>query len=71
MHPGRRMRVPGLVLMRQQSMTAKGVIFVTIEDEHGNANVVVYAHVSERDRVPLLTSRLAPRCPSCISLRPG
>jgi DNA polymerase III alpha subunit len=39
-------------------LTAKGVIFVTIEDEHGHANVVVYAHVSERDRVPLLTSRL-------------
>ncbi|MBR0664394.1 hypothetical protein GXW71_08510 [Roseomonas hellenica] len=55
---GRRVRLPGLVLMRQQPMTAKGVIFVTIEDEHGNANVVVYAHVSERDRVPLLTSRL-------------
>jgi error-prone DNA polymerase len=55
---GRRVRVPGLVLMRQQPMTAKGVIFVTIEDEHGHANVVVYAHVSERDRVPLLTSRL-------------
>ncbi|WP_369412619.1 error-prone DNA polymerase [Neoroseomonas alba] len=55
---GRRVRVPGLVLMRQQPMTAKGVIFVTIEDEHGQANVVVYARVSERYRVPLLTSRL-------------
>lgn len=54
----RRVRVPGLVLMRQQPMTAKGVIFVTIEDEHGHANVVVYAHISERDRIPLLTSRL-------------
>ncbi|WP_211866988.1 hypothetical protein [Neoroseomonas terrae] len=39
-------------------MTAKGVIFVTIEDEHGTANVVAYAHISARDRVPLLTSRL-------------
>jgi len=55
---GRRVRVPGLVLMRQQPMTAKGVIFVTIEDEHGNANIVVYAQIAERDRVPLLTSRL-------------
>lgn len=39
-------------------MTARGVIFVTIEDEHGQANAVVYAHVSRRDCVPLLTSRL-------------
>lgn len=31
---------------------------MTIEDERGDANVVAYAHVSERDRVPLLTSRM-------------
>ncbi|MBR0653051.1 hypothetical protein GXW78_25570 [Roseomonas terrae] len=55
---GRRVRVPGLTLMRQQPMTAKGVIFVTIEDEFGMANVVVYTHISTRDRVQLLTSRL-------------
>ncbi|MBR0652038.1 hypothetical protein GXW78_20415 [Roseomonas terrae] len=55
---GRRVRVPGLTLMRQQPMTAKGVVFVTIEDEFGVANVVVYAHVSARDRTALLTSRL-------------
>jgi error-prone DNA polymerase len=39
-------------------MTAKGLVFVTIEDEHGHANVVVYAHVSERDRAALIGSRL-------------
>jgi error-prone DNA polymerase len=55
---GQRVRVPGLVLMRQRPMTAKGVIFVTIEDEHGHANVVVYAHVSERDRATLIGGRL-------------
>ena len=58
MPTGRRVRVPGLVLMRQQPMTAKDAIFVTIEDKHGHANVVVYAHGSERDSIPLLTSRL-------------
>ena len=52
------MRVPGLVVMRQQPMTATGVIVVTIEDEHGQANLVVYARVSEQDRVNLVTSRL-------------
>lgn len=69
--------------MRQQPMTAKRVVFVTIEDEFGVANVVVYAHVSSRDRVALLTSRLmlvkgrvdvrtsTPRCRSCTSLRHG
>ena len=55
---GRRLRVAGLTLMRQQPSTAKGVIFVTIEDEFGVANVVVYTHIAERDRVPLVTSRL-------------
>ena len=44
--------------MRQRPMTATGVVFVTIEDEHGHANVVVYAHVSERDRAALIGSRL-------------
>lgn len=39
-------------------LTAKGVIFATIEDEHGQANVVVYLHISARDRVPPLTSGL-------------
>ena len=53
-----RVRIPGLVLMRQRPMTAKGVIFVTIEDEHGHANVVVYAYVAERDRAALLGGRL-------------
>ena len=44
--------------MRQQPMTANGVIFVTIEDEHGQAKVVVHTHIAERDRNALLTSRL-------------
>ncbi len=55
---GRHLRVAGLVLVRQRPGTAKGVIFVTLEDETGIANLVVLPPVFARDRVPLLTSRL-------------
>lgn len=55
---GQSIRLPGLVLMRQRPGTAKGVVFVTIEDEFGDANLVVYAHVVEQDRRALLASRL-------------
>jgi error-prone DNA polymerase len=51
-------RLPGLVLMRQRPGTAKGVVFVTIEDEWGHANLVVYADVGMRDRAALIGARL-------------
>ncbi len=38
---GRRVRVAGIVLSRQRPATAKGIVFLTIEDETGSANVVV------------------------------
>ncbi|QDU61812.1 Error-prone DNA polymerase [Planctomycetes bacterium Pan216] len=41
-------RVAGLVLMRQQPGTAKGIRFVTLEDETGVANLVVYLKTWER-----------------------
>ena len=41
---GARVTVAGLVLVRQRPGTAKGVIFVTLEDETGTANVVVWAN---------------------------
>ena len=56
--PGSRVRLPGLVLMRQRPGTAKGVVFVTVEDEFGSANLVVYAHVGARDRRALVGARL-------------
>jgi error-prone DNA polymerase len=55
---GQSIRLPGLVLMRQRPGTAKGVVFVTVEDEFGEANLVVYTHVVEQDRRALLASRL-------------
>ncbi len=48
----------GIVTMRQQPETAKGTIFVTLEDETGSVNVIVWRHVRERQRSALLRSRL-------------
>ena len=44
---GRRVRVAGIVLTRQRPVTAKGILFLTIEDETGAANVVVHPAVWE------------------------
>jgi len=55
---GARVCVAGLVLVRQRPGTAKGVIFVTLEDETGTANVVVWAAVYERFRRAVIAGRL-------------
>ena len=55
---GARVCVAGLVLVRQRPGTAKGVIFVTLEDETGTANVVVWATVYERFRRAVISGRL-------------
>ena len=47
---GQRIAVGGLVLVRQRPGTAKGVVFLTLEDETGIANVVVWRDVFERNR---------------------
>jgi error-prone DNA polymerase len=44
--------------MRQRPGTAKGIVFVTIEDEFGVANLVVYTDIGARDRAALIGSRL-------------
>jgi error-prone DNA polymerase len=48
----------GIVTVRQQPQTAKGTIFVTLEDETGPVNVIVWRHVRERQRDALLRARL-------------
>jgi error-prone DNA polymerase len=48
----------GIVINRQRPGSAKGVMFVTLEDETGQANVVVWQQVSEAWRKPLLGARL-------------
>ena len=55
---GRHIAVAGLVTGRQRPATASGVIFVTLEDEHGMINVVVWADLAERQRRELLDSQL-------------
>jgi len=51
-------RTAGLVTCRQRPDTASGVIFVTLEDETGNVNVVVWRQLSERQKAELLGARL-------------
>jgi len=48
MRDGRRVRVAGLVLLRQRPGTAKGITFVTLEDETGSINLVLFAEVWKR-----------------------
>ncbi|MFN0114911.1 MAG: OB-fold nucleic acid binding domain-containing protein [Paracoccaceae bacterium] len=55
---GARVTVAGLVLVRQRPGTAKGVIFLTLEDETGVVNVVVWAKVFERFRRAVMAGRL-------------
>lgn len=55
---GRLARACGIVTVRQQPATASGVIFVTLEDETGTVNVVVWKHVRDRHRQALLQARL-------------
>ena len=54
---GARVAVAGLVVCRQRPGTAKGVIFVTLEDETGIANVVVWARTFERYRRAVIAGR--------------
>jgi len=53
---GRRMRCAGLVTVRQHPGTAKGVTFVTLEDETGHVNVVVWQSLAEKQHRVLLES---------------
>jgi error-prone DNA polymerase len=55
---GCHVRVAGLVLARQRPGTASGVTFVTIEDETGHANLVVWKRVGEAQHRPLVEARL-------------
>jgi len=55
---GRLVRAAGLVLNRQRPGTASGVTFLTLEDETGHVNVVVWRDLAERQRRELLGARL-------------
>jgi error-prone DNA polymerase len=51
-------KVAGLVLVRQRPGTAKGICFITLEDETGTANLVVWKNMFEKFRKEILRSRL-------------
>jgi error-prone DNA polymerase len=55
---GQRVTVAGLVLVRQRPGTAKGVIFMTLEDETGIANTIVWARAFEQFRPIVIGARL-------------
>ena len=56
--PGRLVTVAGLVLVRQRPGSASGVIFATLEDETGIANLVVWPDVFERFRAEVMGATL-------------
>jgi error-prone DNA polymerase len=55
---GQFIRAAGIVTCRQRPATASGVIFVTLEDESGHVNVIVWNDLAERQRKELIGSRL-------------
>ncbi len=55
---GENVKVAGLVLVRQRPGTAKGVCFITLEDESGCANLVVFANLFTKFKKEILQARL-------------
>jgi error-prone DNA polymerase len=55
---GAKICVAGLVITKQRPGTASGVVFVTLEDETGYINLVVWSQIAQRDRAALLNARL-------------
>jgi error-prone DNA polymerase len=55
---GEKVTLAGLVLVRQRPGTASGVIFMTMEDETGVANLVVWNHMFQRYRRVIMTAKL-------------
>jgi error-prone DNA polymerase len=56
--PGEIVKVAGLILVRQRPGTASGICFITLEDETGTANLVVFAKLFDRYRKEIIQSRL-------------
>jgi len=55
---GKRLSIAGLVLIRQRPGSAKGVCFITLEDETGIANLVVWSDVFDKQRKIVMGARL-------------
>jgi error-prone DNA polymerase len=54
---GKIITVAGLVLVRQRPGTSKGVVFMTLEDETGIANIIVWPKIFAANRRVVMTSR--------------
>ena len=52
------MRIAGVVTGRQRPGTASGVLFLTLEDETGNINVVIWKSIQDRFKQQILTGRI-------------
>jgi error-prone DNA polymerase len=55
---GKRLSIAGVVLIRQRPGTSKGVVFITIEDESGVANLVIWPDLFEKQRKIVMGARL-------------
>ncbi len=55
---GQSVAVAGMVINRQRPGSAAGVTFMTLEDEHGHANIIVWRQLAEKQRRALLSARL-------------
>ena len=58
MPTGRKVRVAGLVITKQRPGTASGVTFITLEDETGHVNLILWRKNAEEQREVLLNARL-------------
>jgi error-prone DNA polymerase len=58
MTSNRRVTIAGLVLFRQRPATASGTIFITLEDETGSANLIVWPAISEKFRKAVFGGKL-------------
>lgn len=58
MRNGQRINVAGLVITKQRPGTASGVTFVTLEDETGQINLIIWKKIAEEFRSALLNARL-------------
>jgi error-prone DNA polymerase len=55
---GSRVRVAGIVTHRQRPETASGVVFISLEDESGISNLIIWPRTLEQQRLPVLGARL-------------
>ena len=49
--------VAGFVIVKQMPSTAKGTVFLTLEDETGNSNIIIWKNIQEKFREALLRSQ--------------